>query len=227
METWGWCESDCKDRRRPGPLATPTEGKEAPRATFILETPVLLNILAPTSPQINKLRDEYQWGTTPLNKGEAFSRGRCSEGEGVREAVRGGVRPALDDPRRKRLLSFVSVHGLRAGQVGRGTGRSHRLLLCQHKMRSRGYQELCSFGNHCGKCFSGGLGRVFSSSLPSRGEAVDALPGRSRHMGLPQFPSPSYSDFQTLTCAPQSPQAGALVRIQPTPRPLASWNINI
>lgn len=86
METWSWCESDCNDRHRSGPLATSTEDKEAPRAAFILETPVLLNILAPTSPQINKLRDEYQWGATPLNKGEAFSQGWCSEGEGVRES---------------------------------------------------------------------------------------------------------------------------------------------
>lgn len=78
--------------------------------------------------------------------------------------------------------------------------------------------------------FPGGLGRLFSSSLPSRAEAVeepDASSGLSRQMGLPQFPSLSYSDSQTLTCAPQNSQAGASVRMQPAPRPLASWNMNV
>lgn len=131
------------------------------------------------------------------------------QGEGVKEAVRGGVHPAWDDPRRKQPLSFLSVHSLGAGQMGRGPGQSHCLLLCLHIIRSRGCKELCSFGNHRGKCFSWRPGKGVLQFPP--------VPGRSRQMGLPQFPSLSYSDFQTLTCAPPSPQAGALVRRQPTP----------
>lgn len=59
VETQGWCEPSCKNWHRPGSNHV-HRGQGSTRAMFILETPVLLNILASMSPQINKLRDEYK-----------------------------------------------------------------------------------------------------------------------------------------------------------------------